>query len=698
MHVKLCVIFSVANSNVCKTSFDFVLPEGKQIRKYQEELASPGKNGQNYIICAPTGTGKTLIVSMVISDHLKKFPNGRVVFVVNRIALAEQQCKEVKSFIPDLRAQHITSDCGVRLNTSAVFQINKLIVCTSDILLNELIMQELTRAKRISLHDITLLIFDECHNARKSNPYAVIMERYLKIKVGATGKIPQVVGLTASPGAGDNPSGEVEKSLEHLQFLCALLDALGGIKVVRENLTELVHYTNQPDFDLILTKSRDERDPFLQLLNDTMKPLEEWVEKITGSRSPMKSERRLLEYKSWVAQQRSSSEKRFGPNERDLRSTFNNLQWYCNALVLYHELNQSEALTFLQNIVEFPEQSKATEHEKSLQRSFENFYELAEKMTYQVPNPKLQRLRKLLKETFLTNPSSKGIIFVTGIKVARLMCQWLKGITELKALVRAEAITGHKLEAGGMSRESQQSIIDQFDEGFLNILVSTSVLEEGLNIVACNFVVRYNHVTTEIARVQSQGRARAKGSRCYAIMEMESPKVYQEQQNKEKEDLALEALDYLPQGDKLKEEVEKIQKQIILEKERQQKLLQDSKLFESNQVMVVCRHCDLELFWGGDLRKIADAHHVVIAESIFEKCAVKKHDRSRFKGDFEIARKLHCKNCDQDVGVIMNWPQRNLTFPAIKCHRVLFWVPEYGKIERRQWKHVPFIVQNYNYG
>ena len=48
-----------------------------------------------------------------------------------------------------------------------------------------------------------------------------------------------------------------------------------------------------------------------------MKPLEEWVEKIIGSRPPMKSERRLLEYKNWVAQQRSASEKRFGPKERD---------------------------------------------------------------------------------------------------------------------------------------------------------------------------------------------------------------------------------------------------------------------------------------------------------------------------------------------------------------------------------------------
>ena len=685
--------FSVATSNVHKPLLSFVLPEGKQLRAYQEELAAPGKDGQNYIVCAPTGTGKTLIVSMVISDHLKKVPNGRVVFVVNRIALAEQQCKEVKSFIPDLQAQHITSDCGVRLQVSTVFQTCQMIVCTSGILLNELIMQELTTAKRVSISDITLLIFDECHNARKNNPYAEIMERYLKIKLEATGRVPQVVGLTASPGAGDNPSGEVEKSLEHLQFLCALLDASGGIKVVRENLTELVHFTNQPDFDLILTKSRNELDPFLQLLNNTMKPLEEWVEIITGSRGPIK--RCLREYKSWVTQQRSASEKRFGPNERDLRSTFDNLQWYCNTLIMYHELNQNEAVTFLQNTVEFPDQSKATDHEKSLQRTFENFYELAQNTDYQVENPKLQRLRKLLKETFDANPSTRGIIFVTTISVAHLTCQWLKGVSELKKLVRPGAITGHKLEAGGMSRVNQQNIIDQFAEGSLNILVSTSVLEEGLNVVACNLVVRYNHVTSEIARVQSQGRARAKGSRCYAIMEIESPKVYQEQENKGREYLALEALDYLPEGDKFKEEIEKIQKQIVLEKERRLKSLRDSKLFEPSQVTIVCRHCDLELFWGGDLRKLADAHHVVITDDIFEKCELKKHDRSRITGDFEIARKLHCKGCDKDIGVLMNWPQRNLKFPAIKCKKVSFWVTQKDKISKMSWKDVPFNVESY---
>jgi len=363
---------------------------------------------------------------------------------------------------------------------------------------------------------------------------------------------------------------------------------------------------------------------------------------------------------------------------------------------LYHHLNQNEVVTFLQKTVQFPDQSKTTEKEKSLQCTFENFCQLAQKIDCQIENPKLEWLRKLFKETFEANPSTKGIIFVTTINVACLMCQWLKGISELKKLIRPEAITGHKIESGGMSSISQQNIIDQFAEGSLNLLVSTSVLEEGLNVVACNLVVRYNHFTNEVARVQSQDRARAKGSRCYAIMEMDSPKVYQEQENKLREDLAMEALEYLPEGSKLKEDIEKKQKEILLEKERKLKLLQDSKLLELSQMTVVCRRCDLELFWGGDLRKLADAHHIVITDDIFEKCVVKIHNHNRITGDFEIVRKMHCKSCDQCIGVLMNWPQRNLKFPAIKYQKVSFWVPLQGKILRRYWKDVPFMVQKYS--
>lgn len=45
-------------------------------------------------------------------------------------------------------------------------------------------------------------------------------------------------------------------------------------------------------------------------------------------------------------------------------------------------------------------------------------------------------------------------------------------------------------------------MIKQFREGALNLLFSTSVAEEGLDIPECNIVVRYGLMTNEISMMQ----------------------------------------------------------------------------------------------------------------------------------------------------------------------------------------------------
>lgn len=51
-------------------------------------------------------------------------------------------------------------------------------------------------------------------------------------------------------------------------------------------------------------------------------------------------------------------------------------------------------------------------------------------------------------------------------------------------------------------QRDQQDVIRQFRAGTLNLLVATSVAEEGLDIPQCNVVVRYGLLTNEISMVQ----------------------------------------------------------------------------------------------------------------------------------------------------------------------------------------------------
>ena len=677
------------------TSFKFTMPEDKTVRGYQKELANTGCQGLNYVACAPTGTGKTLIAAMVIASHLEKNPSGKVLFLVNKIPLAEQQYKEVKRYIPELQAQFVTGDCGVHLLPKQLLHDNHMIVCTAGVFLNEVNMAPMSSADRLSLPDVTLIIIDECHNAKKNSPYAMIMEEYIKMKIKGDITLPQVMGLTASPGAGENPKGEVDKTLDHLINLCALLDAQGGIKIVRENVTELVHYSNQPDFDLLKTESRSNSEQFLILLHATMKSLEAWVDQAIAAKCPHHPQ--LQAYENWIVEQRRLSEQREGPIERDLRTVLTHLQCYYNALKMYHDLNQQDAIAILEEKIQKERielSNKATKIEKELQAKFQAFIQNASQIQCPVENPKLERLKQLLEEQY-TNSNTRGIVFVTTKDTAQRMCHWLQGIPQLRHVIKPGVVTGQsKEDVGGMTQAKQHDAIEQFRTGHLNLLVATTVLEEGLDVPACNLVVRYNHVTNEIARVQAQGRARAYYSRCFAIMEVSSPKLLQELQNKEKGDLAMQALEFLPSGYKLNQDIAAKQDQLIKDRERQKQLQRDSKVVDGDDVRLVCKHCDAFICNGTDLRVMAESHHVVINEDIYTRCVLKGPKEPLPKGDIELGQKVHCKECGQEWGMIIRWPHKGVHFPAIKCQYARFCTPN-GKRAFKQWKIVPFIIEKY---
>lgn len=51
-------------------------------------------------------------------------------------------------------------------------------------------------------------------------------------------------------------------------------------------------------------------------------------------------------------------------------------------------------------------------------------------------------------------------------------------------------------------QNEQKEVISKFRTGKINLLIATTVAEEGLDIKECNIIIRYGLVTNEIAMVQ----------------------------------------------------------------------------------------------------------------------------------------------------------------------------------------------------
>ena len=253
--------------------YSLQLPPGHEIRNYQRELAKPGIRGDNYIFVAPTGSGKTLVAAIVICEHLKKVQAlgevPKVIFLVTTKPLAEQQQERLQDYIAGAKVECVVGDSFVSIKH--MLTQSQIVVCTTGKFLDELkrgwvsLTPDLQKDSR---NNITLLVMDECHHARKSSNQAQLMHHYLMQKQeaphGAT--FPQVVGITASQGAGENSSLEIEKTIDHLIKLCATLDASGGIATVRENVEELERYTTKPTLSRDILPVRDQNEQFIALI------------------------------------------------------------------------------------------------------------------------------------------------------------------------------------------------------------------------------------------------------------------------------------------------------------------------------------------------------------------------------------------------------------------------------------------------
>ena len=68
-----------------------------------------------------------------------------------------------------------------------------------------------------------------------------------------------------------------------------------------------------------------------------------------------------------------------------------------------------------------------------------------------------------------------------------------------------------------MNFKKQEEVLRQFRRHTFNLLIATCVVEEGLDIPKCNVVCRFDFPKTFRSYVQSKGRARAKDS-CYYIL------------------------------------------------------------------------------------------------------------------------------------------------------------------------------------
>ncbi|HDD69356.1 MAG TPA: DEAD/DEAH box helicase, partial [Candidatus Korarchaeota archaeon] len=118
-------------------------------------------------------------------------------------------------------------------------------------------------------------------------------------------------------------------------------------------------------------------------------------------------------------------------------------------------------------------------------------------------HPKLEELASIIDIEGITR-GKRGIVFVNYRKTAEIVLNYLKE----KTGVRASLFIGQarREELKGMSQEEQRKILQDFSSGKYDLLVATSIGEEGLDIPEVDLVVFYDAVPSVIRYIQRRGR------------------------------------------------------------------------------------------------------------------------------------------------------------------------------------------------
>ncbi|XP_028625044.1 interferon-induced helicase C domain-containing protein 1 [Grammomys surdaster] len=700
-----------------------------QLRPYQMEVAQPALEGKNIIICLPTGSGKTRVAVYITKDHLDKkkqaSESGKVIVLVNKVMLAEQLFR--KEFNPFLKKWYriigLSGDTQLKISFPEVVKSYDVIISTAQILENSLLNLESGEDDGVQLSDFSLIIIDECHHTNKEAVYNNIMRRYLKQKLKNNSlkkqnkppvHLPQILGLTASPGVGAaKKQSEAEK---HILNICANLDAF-TIKTVKENLGQLKHQIKEPCKKFVIADDTRE-NPFKEKLLEIMASIQTYCQK-----SPM-SDFGTQHYEQWAIQMEKKAAK--DGNRKD-RVCLEHLRKYNEALQINDTIRMIDAYSHLETFYTDEKEKKFAalndsdesddeassrndqlkgNVKKSLKLDetdeflmnlfFDNkkmLKKLAENPKYE--NEKLIKLRNTILEQFTrSEESSRGIIFTKTRQSTYALSQWITENAKFAEVgVKAHHLigAGHSSEVKPMTQTEQKEVISKFRTGEINLLIATTVAEEGLDIKECNIVIRYGLVTNEIAMVQARGRARADESTYVLVTSSGSGVTEREIVNDFREKMMYKAINRVQnmKPEEYAHKISELQVQSILEKKMKiKRSIAKQYINNPSLITLLCKNCSMLVCSGENIHVIEKMHHVNMTPEFKRLYFVRENKALQKKfADYQTNGEIICR-CGQAWGTMM--VHKGLDLPCLKIRNfVVNFKNNSSKKQYKKWVELP---------
>lgn len=469
-----------------------------EARLYQQVLAADVLKKGNTMIVAPTALGKTIVATLVAADRLKKVKNSKILVLAPSKPLAIQHESTFKEFLT-VPCSSITG--AVKTDERVKRWEESQIICATP----QTVESDLLKG-RYSLKDVSLVVFDECHHGVGSYSYVYLASRYVK-----ESKFNLILGLTASPGSDKEKIKEVCDNL-YIQ----------SIVVKTEEDNDVRPYFNPVAIDWVRVKMSSELEKIKTHVDKALKIRLKGLKNMGVIRTVSVNKLDILKARGRV---QSAIARSVNPKKECFQAI--------SILSAVINIQHSQELIETQGVVTFNKyvarlRKKKTKAAKSLIQD-PNFgkaiYLAREAEKHGLEHPKLKKVTDIIKKELGQNgqtklqsdryvkdadqKSSKIMVFTQYRDSLEMIHQKLEkeGIKSAKFFGQASR-DGEK----GLTQKEQKEIIKAFKIGEYDVLLSTSVAEEGIDIPAVDLVILYEPVPSEVRMIQRRGRTGRKRS------------------------------------------------------------------------------------------------------------------------------------------------------------------------------------------
>ena len=370
----------------------------------------------------------------------------------------------------------------------------------------------------VSLSHINLLVIDEAHRAVGNHPYREILRAFDGCPLEQQ---PRVLGLSASLISNSASPERIQTLIQKLeQTMRSTVETAADLRTINK-------YAAKP------TEQTIEYLPFNMTVSDHIRAVKLISESVLNFLED-------VDYDSLMLQKNTISVKSLCKSIKDtlfiltsmgvwsakqvcrlyIRELSDTVEMLCSTKSHYTAF-LSAVLTAL-NVIEV-----------QLSQLLKGLTQSQKLLDY--TSPKLLSLAQLLKNYNTCDTTSQtsnttplcGIIFTERRTVARILCLWLQELTKSESSeyshLKVDFVLGHggsgSTALSFMSNKKQEESLKKFRSQECNLLVATSVLEEGLDVPRCNLVIRYDLPKTFREYIQSKGRARAERGKYVLFVE-----------------------------------------------------------------------------------------------------------------------------------------------------------------------------------